>query len=205
MTLSVLYQDDDLIVVDKPSGLLCVPGLREPDNLFDRAKQAYPSARVVHRLDMATSGIVIFPLNYPTQKHLGKQFESRKVRKQYLAIVDGNLGSQLGHVSVPTLCDWERRPIQKVDWLNGKWGETGFHVIERYSSSTRVKLKPFTGRTHQLRVHMWHIGHPILGDKFYNFGGSEQRASRLQLHAHTIEFEHPTTGKAIHIESPTPF
>lgn len=205
MNLDILHSDNDLVIVNKPPGLLCVPGLSEPQNLFDDVKKSYPNARVVHRLDMATSGIVIFALNHHAQKCLGKQFEKRAVQKKYAAVVTGNLLHQHGQVSAPIMCDWDRRPIQKVDWLNGKWAETQYSVLDQTEGTTKVELKPITGRTHQLRVHMWLLGHPILGDKFYNKGGSDLKAERLLLHAEQISFTHPGSERPFSIDTAAPF
>jgi tRNA pseudouridine32 synthase/23S rRNA pseudouridine746 synthase len=205
MLLDILHSDKDLVVVNKPAGRLCVPGLSEPENLLQDVQAEFPNARVVHRLDMATSGIVIFPLHHEAQKHLGKQFENRLVSKTYIAIVANKLKHQSGHIHVPLLCDWERRPKQKVDWLNGKWGETKYRQLNSDELNTRVELKPITGRTHQLRVHMLYLGHPILGDKFYNQNGSDKQAERLLLHAEKISFYHPRTNKTLTIHSDAPF
>lgn len=193
----VVYEDDDLVVVNKPSGLLCVPGLKEPDNLFDRVKSHYPNARVVHRLDMSTSGLVIFALNHPTQKALGKCFENKQVYKQYIAVVNGEMPSVRGEVVAPLICDWERRPIQKVDWHNGKIAHTAYTVISSMQEKTVLKLSPITGRTHQLRLHMLHIGHPILGDKLYNVNNSHTKAERLLLHAWQLKFVHPKSNEEV--------
>ncbi len=205
--LSIIYQDDDFIAVDKPSGLLCVPGLREPDNLHDRVKTTFANARVVHRLDMSTSGIVLFALHHEAQKRIGKLFEQRLMRKHYVAIVDGVLGQQQGEVHSRLICDWPNRPKQKVDWLNGKHASTYYSVISRDEerNNTRVGLKPITGRTHQLRVHMHQLGHPILGDKLYNQNHSETKHERLTLHAEYLSFPHPFESTPITIQSRAKF
>jgi len=205
--LSLVYQDDNIIAVNKPSGLLSVPGLSEPDNLLDQVQSHFPNARVVHRLDMPTSGIILFALNYESQRGLSRLFEQRKIQKRYVAIVDGRLSSQYGEVHSPLICDWPKRPKQKIDWLEGKASSTYFSVLTSDAGSSRVDLKPITGRTHQLRVHMLQIGHPILGDAFYNKNNSENRASRLLLHAEEISFVHPISRRdilsLIHISEPT--
>lgn len=203
--LQILYLDDDLIIVNKPSGLLCVPGLSEPENLHDLVIKQHPNARVVHRLDMATSGLVIFALNHESQKQLGKMFEHKRIRKHYIAEVAGSIKARCGELHVPLICDWEKRPKQKVDWQKGKASTTYFEVEQRTDTSTRVLLQPITGRTHQLRLHMFQLGHPILGDKFYHQNGSEKLSNRLLLHAFHLEFNHPIHGKKLHIECPPGF
>ena len=198
--IAIVHQDSDILVVDKPSGLLCVPGLKEPDNLFDRVKSFFPNARVVHRLDMSTSGLVIFALNHAAQKKLGHFFESKKIEKQYLAVVDGNLKQNCGEVVAPLVCDWINRPKQIVDWHSGKSAHTFYQKISTSEKTSTMRLKPITGRTHQLRLHMLHIGHPILGDNLYNLNGSEKKAKRLLLHAWKLRFNHPISNKLISLE-----
>lgn len=207
MALHYLYQDDDFIAVDKPSGLLCVPGLRDPDNLLHRVQKDYANARVVHRLDMSTSGIVLFALKHSSQKALGQLFERRQISKNYIAVVDGLISQSYGEIQSSIICDWPQRPKQKIDWLNGKPASTYFRVIERDTAqqSTRVQLFPVTGRTHQLRVHMLQIGHPILGDELYQYHNSFAKSPRLTLHAHALRFKHPINEQAVNIESPVPF
>ncbi len=205
--LNIIYQDDDFIAVDKPSGLLSVPGLREPDNLHDRVKTVFANARVVHRLDMSTSGIVLFALHHEAQKRIGKLFEQRLMNKHYVAIINGVLTQQQGEVHSRLICDWPNRPKQKVDWQNGKHASTYYSVISRdqEKNNTRVKLKPITGRTHQLRVHMLQLGHPILGDKLYNQNDSENQYERLTLHADFLSFAHPFDSRPIIIQSKAGF
>ncbi|WP_370978834.1 RluA family pseudouridine synthase [Agaribacterium sp. ZY112] len=205
MTIELIYQDSDLIVTNKPSGLLCVPGLSEPDNLFDRVKSEFKNARVVHRLDMATSGLVIFALNHETQKGFTQLFEKRQMQKEYCAEVYGKIEQQHGEIISPMMCDWPQRPRQKIDWHEGKPAHTLYHVLETKQESTRVKLKPITGRTHQLRLHMLQLGHPILGDKFYNLESSEKQASRLLLHAEELRFTHPISREVVQLSCPPTF
>ena len=195
------YQDDNLLIVNKPSGLLCVPGLSSPDNLFDRILKQFPDARTVHRLDMGTSGLIIFALNPETQKYMGQLFEQRKIYKRYLAEVNGELVQHVGEVHLPLLCDWENRPKQRVDWENGKKGITFFKKLSfnTQQQTTRVQLEPHTGRSHQLRVHMLSIGHPIIGDELYNTNNSHKKAIRLHLHATELCFAHPKTGEPMQI------
>ncbi len=205
--ISVIYEDEHLVVINKPAGLLCVPGLKEPDNLFDRVKHHFPCALVVHRLDMATSGLVIFALHIDIQRALSKAFEKREVKKHYVAIVSGLINAQKGEIHCPVICDWPNRPLQKVDWLNGKMGITFFETLERCATTntTRIKLMPHTGRTHQLRVHMWNFGFPILGDEFYNEDGSDTAAERLLLHAEELSFLHPVSSQPVTVTSLAPY
>lgn len=198
--IHIIYEDDDLIIVNKPSGLLCVPGLSDPENLFDQVKQYNPNARTVHRLDMGTSGLVIFAKHYEAQKQASKMFETRKVRKEYIALVKGNMTESFGEIQSPMLCDWPNRPKQKIHWLEGKHAFTKYQRLIKFPNSTLVKLFPHTGRTHQLRLHMLQIGHPILGDAFYHLDGSNDEASRLLLHARTLIFQQPITCRPLKIE-----
>lgn len=198
----VLYEDGHLIAVAKPANLLCVPGLSTPDNLYDTLRNHYPNIRVVHRLDMATSGVVVFALNHASQKSLGQQFEKRTVHKRYSAVVDGHVRASHGEVVMPLICDWPNRPRQKVDWAQGKFAHTLFRVKHRSEQHTLLELIPLTGRSHQLRVHCQQIGHPIIGDTLYQ---SNPGNSRLMLHAEHIEFEHPQGGRQVQIHCPAPF
>src|SRR5690606_2143327 len=169
--LTILYEDDDLLILNKPAGLLTVPG-RGPDKqdcLINRAIKYNPNARVVHRLDQGTSGIVMIPLNYLTLRRLTKLFEARGIHKHYLAVVAGLVEQDEGEVKLPLICDWPNRPLQKVCFESGKPAHTRFTVLERDTDKkiTRMLLEPVSGRTHQLRVHMLSLGHPILGDQLY--------------------------------------
>lgn len=201
-----IYRDDDFLVVNKPAGLLCVPGLSSSDNLFDRVKQQYPNARVVHRLDMATSGLVVFPLHYEAQKAMGRLFETRRVSKSYRAILHGVLTTSSGEVCLPLICDWEKRPKQKVCWRHGKLALTRFTVecVDVKKAETSVRLFPVTGRTHQLRVHMQALGHPIQGDALYS-GAASEEISRLMLHAETLEFVQPLSQRPLTLQAPCSF
>lgn len=206
-SLNVIYQDEHFIAVNKPSKLLCVPGLKTPDNLFDQVKNSYPSARVVHRLDMSTSGIVLFALRYESQRLLSQLFEKRAVKKRYVAIVDGLIDSFCGEVHSPIICDWPNRPRQKIDWLSGKFASTFFQVAHTCNKKkqSRLLLFPHTGRTHQLRVHMLQLGHPILGDELYSIAGSENKTDRLMLHAEHLEFNHPASDEKLTLNCPPEF
>lgn len=204
-TYTVIYADDDLMVVNKPSGLLTVPG-RGPDKqdcLINRILSVRPEARIVHRLDMSTSGLVIIPLNHPCQVAIGHQFEKRLVKKQYLALVDGKLTPPQGQVNLPLICDWPNRPRQIVDHDNGKAATTDYEVLEydEENDNSRVRLSPLTGRSHQLRVHMQALGHAIIGDQLYAQGAALAKSPRLCLQAQMIAFEHPSRdGEEVKIE-----
>lgn len=205
--LRIIYQDDALIVLDKPSGLLTVPGrlAEHQDSLELRVRRVYPTARIVHRLDMATSGIVLMALSHEAQKHLNLQFEKRLTEKHYIARVEGVVAQQCGRIELPMRCDWPNRPQQMVCFEHGKHALTAFQVLERESTATRVQLKPITGRSHQLRVHMQWLGHPILGDKFYASPAGLAAAPRLQLHAAWLKFRHPISQQWLEFTSECPF
>lgn len=193
--LDILHLDDDLLIANKPSGLLTVPG-KGPENqhcLYKQALAFNPNARIVHRLDQATSGIVMFPLNYPCLKQLTHQFEARAIHKRYLAVVHGLVGQDEGEVTLPLICDWPNRPRQKVCFEHGKSAHTRYKVIHRDQGlqQTRLELEPVSGRTHQLRVHMLSLGHPILGDRLYAPDEIIAQAPRLLLHAQELWLNHP--------------
>jgi tRNA pseudouridine32 synthase/23S rRNA pseudouridine746 synthase len=194
--IAILYEDSDLLLVRKPTLLLSIPG-RHPlnkDCLVTRLQQRYPTASIVHRLDLDTSGIMVIPLNKPTHAHISRQFQQREVLKSYHAMVYGVLQPHEGEVDLPIVCDWERRPRQKICHEHGRSALTRFEVLERLGDRTRVLLKPVTGRSHQLRIHMRELGHPILGCDMYAHDTALAMADRLMLHATTLEFTHPTTG-----------
>ena len=205
MQIDICYEDRDLIIVNKPSGLLCVPGLREPDNLFDRVLAYHKNARVVHRLDMSTSGLVMFALHHEAQKQLSRMFEKKTIFKKYIAVVAGIVKQKNGEVVSKLICDWEKRPKQKVDWLGGKLSHTQYEVIDYVENSTRIQLFPLTGRTHQLRVHMEQIGHPILGDQLYHHPGINDGVKRLFLHAQELRFEHPISKQTLKVVTDSQF
>ena len=195
--IRILYEDQDLLLVRKPDLLLSIPG-RHPlnkDCLITRLQRDYPTASIVHRLDLDTSGIMIIPLNKPTHANISRQFQERKVQKSYLAVVYGLVEEDAGKVELPIRCDWDRRPLQMIDHERGKYALTHYQVLERNEDRTRLLLKPVTGRSHQLRIHMRELGHPILGCDMYAHEAALAMAPRLLLHATAIGFEHPTTGK----------
>lgn len=205
--LEILYEDNDIVVLNKPSGLLTVPG-KDPalaDCLETRVQARYPTSKVVHRLDKDTSGILLMALNKKALGYLGSQFEGRKTAKSYIARVWGELEADTGKVDLPLATDWEHKPRQRVDFERGRPSQTEWEVIRREGNSTRVRLTPITGRTHQLRVHMMAIGHPILGDQFYATGEALAAADRLQLHAEMLSFAHPADGLQRTFIAPCPF
>ena len=205
--LTVVYADEDIVVLDKPSGLLSVAGNRPElsDCLVARTRERWPTATVVHRLDKDTSGILVMALNKPALSGLGIQFERRQTEKSYVARVWGRMDAESGQVDLPLATDWERKPRQRVDHEHGRPAQTEWRVLAREDKATRVRLVPLTGRTHQLRVHMNEIGHPILGDVFYSTGEALAAADRLQLHAEELRFKHPRTGEPMHVVVPCPF
>jgi tRNA pseudouridine32 synthase/23S rRNA pseudouridine746 synthase len=205
--LDILYIDEDVLVVNKPSGLLTVPGkeLKHHDSLELRVKIEYPNSFLVHRLDMDTSGVIIFALSKSTQRSLNLQFEKRIVKKLYEARVFGNIKEDNGFIDLPLIVDWPNRPLQKIDAKEGKSALTHWQVLDREGDVTRVALMPETGRTHQLRVHMMSLGHTILGDRFYGNVAEINLANELQLHAKDLMIFHPKNGKKITFKAPLPF
>lgn len=207
--LDLLYQDDALLVVNKPGGLLSVPGrgADKQDCMTSRVQATYPAAVTVHRLDMETSGVMVMALDKPVQRKLSLLFQERRVKKRYIAIVNGCMQSSRGKIELPLIADWPNRPRQRIDRENGKPSTTYFRVIgrDRENNSTRVELKPVTGRTHQLRVHLQSLGHSILGDRLYSDGGGGAKADRLMLHAESLAFHHPQTNEYMNFECASPF
>lgn len=205
--ISILYRDEDLLVLDKPSGLLTVPGKAKEhkDSIQLRVQTVFPTATIVHRLDMATSGLLLMPLHKQSHKSLGQQFEKRLIQKRYLARVDGIPDQQSGSIELPLICDWPNRPKQKVDFDIGKAATTEWQCLGSLQDESLILLKPITGRSHQLRVHMQQLGHVILGDRLYADERAKTKAQRLQLHAANIEFTHPMSGQSMRFESECPF
>jgi tRNA pseudouridine32 synthase/23S rRNA pseudouridine746 synthase len=202
--LELIQQDAAFIAVDKPTGLLTVPGrgADKQDCLYARLRERFPEALMVHRLDMDTSGLVLFARTPEAQRKLGLQFEQREVEKTYIAIVEGIIEKSVGMVDFPMRKDMEQRlpPRHVVDCVRGKKAVTEWRVLERGAGTTRVALHPKTGRSHQLRVHMASIGHPIVGDPIYG-----TPAGRLMLHARSLAFRHPVTNEPVALECPVPF
>ncbi len=191
------------MAVNKASGLLSVPG-RAPENkdsVMTRIQADFPTAESVHRLDMATSGVIVVALTKAAERELKRQFREREPKKSYIARVWGHLAQDEGLIDLPLICDWPNRPKQKVCYETGKPSQTLYQVLSRDADgSTRVKLSPITGRSHQLRVHMLAIGHPILGDGFYAHPEAKAMASRLQLHAQELCITHPEFGTVMHFK-----
>lgn len=204
--LTVVHADADIVVLDKPSGLLSVPG-KDPalaDCLEARVKDRWPTAAMAHRLDKDTSGVLVMCLNKKALGHVGQEFEQRRAKKSYVARVWGDVPGDEGRIELPLATDWENKPRQRVDWERGRMSVTEWRVEGRENGVTRVRLNPLTGRTHQLRVHMLELGHPILGDPFYATGEALAAADRLQLHAEELAFNHPQ-GQWVNFRVPTPF
>jgi tRNA pseudouridine32 synthase/23S rRNA pseudouridine746 synthase len=201
--IDAVYRDEALLIVNKPSGLLSVPGRgpEKSDCLLSRVHAEDPAARIVHRLDMETSGLLILALSDEVQRATSKLFEKRAIAKTYIALVAGRPEADFGHIDLPLNKDWPNRPLQRVDHDSGKASQTDWRVIERKDSFARLKLTPLTGRTHQLRVHMDAIGHPILGDTLYGTPMSRSQAKRLALHASALSFAHPVSGALVRAQS----
>ena len=197
--IRILYEDEDVLLVRKPDLLLSIPG-RHPANkdcLITRLQETWPSATIVHRLDLDTSGIMVIPLNKATHSHISRQFQERKVTKSYVAVVYGVVEDDMGTIELPIAGDWPNKPKQKICHQSGKSALTRFTVIEWHPDRTRLLLEPETGRTHQLRIHMSEIGHPILGCDMYAHEEALGMATRLMLHATTLTFTHPTSGEEV--------
>lgn len=202
----VLHADHEILVVDKQAGLLSVPGRGEDraDCLIARLRGAFPTVLLVHRLDLDTSGVMVFALTPHAQRHLGRQFEARQVKKVYIARLAGRLEPKTGRVDLPLIVDWPNRPRQKVDHIEGRAAQTDWRVIRASDAETRVRLMPVTGRSHQLRVHMAEQGHPILGDPLYASGEAGAHP-RLMLHAESLRLRHPDSGEPVSFSVPAPF
>ncbi|NUH65370.1 RluA family pseudouridine synthase [Sulfitobacter sp. S0837] len=204
--LVILHEDAEVLLVDKPSGLLSVPGKGEhlADCLLARVQAVFPEALLVHRLDRDTSGVMIFAMTPYAQRHLGLQFEKRMTRKTYIARVWGKPAEQSGTVDLPLIVDWPNRPLQMVCHETGKPAQTDWKVIKSDGETSRLRLFPKTGRSHQLRVHMLALGHPILGDPFYATGPARD-FPRLMLHSEELRFNHPQGGKSTKVRAKAPF
>ncbi|WP_200843741.1 RluA family pseudouridine synthase [Pantoea sp. 18069] len=214
--LRCIAADDALLVLGKPPGLLCVPGRGEDkqDCLSARVQALWPQALVVHRLDMATSGLVLMALSPPVQRQLSLAFEQRAVHKRYVAIVhgllmpEGEANDTWQTIDAPIAADWPRRPLRIID-AAGKPSQTRWRVLAHnppgWPGCTRVALEPLTGRTHQLRLHLAHLGHPILGDALYASEAIAAAAPRLMLHAEHLALAHPQTGDWRAFDLPAPF
>ncbi|NWG86408.1 MAG: RluA family pseudouridine synthase [Hydrogenophilaceae bacterium] len=206
--MTPLYADAALLVFDKPGGLLAVPGRGEAkqDCLSARVQASYPDALVVHRLDMATSGLMLLARGAAMQRQLSMLFAAREVTKRYVAVVAGRLEApqeEWGSIDLPIAVDWSKRPLRVVDHERGKPSVTRWRVLafDAVTQTTRVELEPVTGRSHQLRLHLQAIGHPILGDALYAPLEAQAVAERLLLHACMLSFRHPLTGAEVAFES----
>jgi tRNA pseudouridine32 synthase/23S rRNA pseudouridine746 synthase len=204
--LDILHEDHEILVVNKPAGLLSVPGKGPElaDCLIARLEAAYPQVLLVHRLDRDTSGVMVFGLTAHAQRHLGLQFEKRQTMKTYLARITGRLEPKTGTVDLPLIVDWPNRPLQKVDHETGKPAVTDWRVMKASDEESRVKLYPQTGRSHQLRVHMLALGHPILGDPLYAPETADQYP-RMMLHAEELRLRHPDGGEGMKFRVAAPF
>jgi tRNA pseudouridine32 synthase / 23S rRNA pseudouridine746 synthase len=200
--MQIVFADRHLVAVDKPPGLLSVPGRTEPDCAWSRLRTTHEDALVVHRLDMATSGLLLFARGPAMQSALSRAFAGRAVRKRYVAVVHGLVLQDEGTIALPLAADWPHRPLQKVDFEHGKPSTTHWRVLSRDDAlgTTRLALEPLTGRSHQLRVHLKAIGHAIVGDALYG-----QPDRRLMLHAERLELAHPATNEPLVLVAPTPF
>jgi tRNA pseudouridine32 synthase/23S rRNA pseudouridine746 synthase len=204
--VSILHRDADLLVLDKPSGLLSVPG-RHPalsDSLAKRVQKKFPQALIIHRLDKDTSGVVLMSLNRMAHAAVAAQFEARTTMKSYVAEVWGRVQDEEGLVDLPLAINPDNKPCHRVDHEHGKPAQTRWRVLGYGENTTRLRLLPLTGRTHQLRVHMKALGHVILGDEFYADGAALTGADRLLLHAEELSFRHPS-GSDITFAAPVPF
>jgi tRNA pseudouridine32 synthase / 23S rRNA pseudouridine746 synthase len=206
--LQIVYQDEHFMAIDKPTGLLSVPGRGADlqDCALHRVLERFPQALLVHRLDEATSGLLLFALSPAVQKTLSTAFETRKVQKTYHARVHGTDLPESGVIDAPIAVDWPNRPLRKIDTVTGQSAVTHFYSLSKDEQTMQslCRLEPQTGRTHQLRVHMQHIGHPILGDRLY--GLPHEDVTRLMLHASSLKFMHPIdVGNAMQLDCPPPF
>lgn len=206
--IRILHQDPSFLVIDKPTLLLSVPG-RADDNkdcLITRLQEnGYPEALIVHRLDWETSGIILLARNPDSHRELSRQFHDRETEKAYTALCWGQPALDSGSIDLPLRYDPPTKPRHVVDHELGKHALTFWRVLERNGDVCRVELTPVTGRSHQLRVHMLSIGHPLLGDRLYAHDAALQAAPRLCLHASMLAFSHPVTGERVRFECAAPF
>ncbi len=205
--LEILFEDPHLVAVNKPANLLSVPGKEAhlADCLESRLRVLYPGIQLVHRLDHATSGVMVFARTKAARRALGIQFEKRETAKTYIAEVWGRIGADRGYVDLPLIVDWENKPKQRVSFKHGKPSRTNYRVIERRDQTSILELKPITGRTHQLRVHTLALGFPIIGDRFYATEPALAAAPRLHLHSLNLAVNHPETGERLTFLTPVPF
>lgn len=203
--LPLVFQDGWLMVINKPARLLSVPGRTLADSLIQRVNRFFPEARIVHRLDFDTSGLIVLARDSHTHRHLSTQFRERRVEKRYVALCRGRMTAATGWIHKPLCTDWPYRPKQKVDWQDGKPAITQWHLLACSHQYSRLWLRPLTGRSHQLRLHLASIGFPILGDPFYETCPRPSEARRLMLHAAQLAFAHPFFGTPLKFHAPVPF
>lgn len=207
--VGTLYRDDHILLINKPAYLLSVPGraAENKDCAVRRLQAQYPDIRLVHRLDLDTSGIMVFALTAQAQSRLSRLFQLRTVQKRYQAVVHGLVEHDNGKIELPLIADWPNRPLQKVCHETGKNALTHYRVLERDipGNRTRLLLSPVTGRSHQLRIHCRELGHPIIGCDMYAPPDVEALSPRLLLHAEWLAFNHPITGLWQEFTSPCPF
>ena len=205
--MPVLYHDDYVVALNKPSGLLSVKGIGmdKIDCLAVRVASAIEGARIVHRLDMDTSGVIVMARDADTHRELSRQFQDREIQKTYIAVVGGVVEQESGLIDIPIRKDFDNPPCQCVDFEQGKASQTNWRVLERQTARTRLELKPITGRSHQLRIHLRELGYPILGDDLYADEQMQQLAPRLLLHALTLSFVHPKSKEKMSITAHCPF
>lgn len=203
--LEILHEDRDICVVSKPSGLLSVPGrgMELSDSALTRLRERHPGAQAVHRLDLGTSGVLVMALHRQAEGVLRRQFQDRRTGKIYLALVEGTVPEDRGRIDLPLVRDWPNRPRQKVCFRTGKPSLTLYETVRREEDATLIRLFPHTGRSHQLRVHLASLGHPIVGDNLY--GPDPSPSSRLMLHASRLGLFHPRSGKWLVFTAPCPF
>jgi tRNA pseudouridine32 synthase/23S rRNA pseudouridine746 synthase len=207
--LDVIHRDERVLVLNKPVGLLSVPGIGEDkaDCLARRAAAQFPGARIVHRLDRDTSGVILLAMDAEAHRELSRQFHDREVSKEYIAVVDGVVRDNQGRIDLPMRKDLDPRnaPRQVIDHVEGRRAVTDWWVMDRGQDRTKLRLRPITGRSHQLRLHLKEIGHPILGDDLYSSDRVLRMSDRLLLHARSLTVTHPEKATLITFESPCPF
>ena len=201
----IIHQDDDIIALDKPGGLLSVPGVRNKDSAHGRLASEVGELHIVHRLDQDTSGVIVYARHKDALRYLQQQFEHRKTGKIYEALVDGVVSSSSGCINLPIKVDWPNRPLQMISHSEGRYALTRWRKMGIEGGKTRLALYPNTGRSHQLRIHMQQIGHPIMGDPFYHPDFTREQKSQMCLHARELTFSHPGSGQAMTLTCPPPF
>ncbi len=207
MSIQILHEDDRILVVNKPSGLLSVPGIgpEKADCLVARLQASHRGVRIIHRLDRDTSGLMVLGRDAAAHRALSMQFQDRQVKKRYQAVVAGSVAEDQGLIDLPIAKDRDRTPRQKIDFEIGRPAQTQWRVLERAEDRTRLELEPLTGRSHQLRLHLLELGHPILGDDLYAPPDALAAADRLLLHATELGFKHPQTEQPAWFRCPPPF